>query len=141
MHRHSHVPMLLVMVFLMAELAVISGGCGSGKLEVSNASVLEEMQTNFGRDVAGVKVSGSASDVRIDVYTTYHADSDVTKAATGMAKIAAQSTSVLEKHPSVTIDAYVWPKGEEFYMTRASASYTEGKMTAPMDSYTNSVMN
>jgi hypothetical protein len=119
-------------------------GCGSGKLEVSDAAVLEEMQGAFGPEfgdpVTAVKVSGNSDNVRIDVYTNYYADRDVADPAVGMARIAAQSSSVLSKYPSTTIDAYVWPKGKEFYMTRATASYADGVIDAPMDNYMNDAL-
>lgn len=57
-----------------------------------------------------------------------------------MARIAAQSQAVLSKHPSATIEAYVWPQGREFYMTRATAVYDSGQLTEPMDVFVNDVL-
>lgn len=111
----------------------------SWAVEVSPA-VLQDMRVNFGADVTAVEVKGSPEAVRIDVYTNYYADPDVADIAGGMARIAAQSSSVLSKYPSTTIEAYVWPKGKEFYMTRVSASYTDGKLDAPMDIFVNDVL-
>jgi len=127
-------------VALAACSALLLGACGSGKVDVSDSTVLGEMQGNFGTDVTGVKVSGSSSDVRIDVYTIYHADRDVADAAGGMARMAAQSSAVLDKYPSATIEAYVWPAGKEFYMTRATAKYADGKLETPMDVFVNDVL-
>lgn len=105
-----------------------------------NAAVLEEMRINFGKDVTAVTVKESSGDVSIDVYTTYYPDSDVAGIAGGMSRIAAQSSEVLSKYPSTTITAYVWPSGKEFYMTRTTASYTDGKLDSPMDNYVNDAL-
>lgn len=103
-------------------------------------AVLKEMRINFGKDVTAVKVEGSPETVQIQVYTTYNADPDVAGIAKGMAMFAAQSSPVLWKYPSTTIEAYVWPKGKEFYMTRATASYTDGKLDSPIHTFVNDVL-
>jgi hypothetical protein len=112
----------------------------SGTVAVSSASVLAEMRVSFGTDVTAAEVKGSPQAVRIDVYTDYFPDSDVAQIASGMARIAAQSSSVVSKYPTTRIDAYVWPKAKDFYMTRTSASYTDGKLDAPMDNYLNAAL-
>ena len=105
-----------------------------------NAAVLEEMRINFGKDVTAVTVKESSGDVSIDVYTTYYPDADVAGIAGGMSRIAAQSSEVLSKYPSTTITAYVWPSGKDFFMTRTTASYTDGKLDSPMDNYVNDAL-
>ncbi len=105
-----------------------------------DAAVLQEMQINFGKDVTAVTVKESSGDVSIDVYTTYYPDSDVAGVAGGMSRIAAQSSSVLSKYPSTTITAYVWPSSKDFFMTRTTASYTDGKLDSPMDNYVNDAL-
>jgi len=132
--------LVAAVVAFTACFALLLGACGSGKVDVSDSTVLGEMQGNFGTDVTGVRVSGSSDDVRIDVYTTYNADRDVAEAAGGMARIAAQSSAVLNKYPSTTIEAYVWPASKEFYMTRATAKYADGKLEAPIDVFVNDVL-
>ena len=94
------------------------------------------MKAAFGADVTAVHVADSGS-VRIDVFTTYALDPDGAEAAGVVAREAARSSVVLAANPSTRIEAFVWPTGKEFYMTRASASYTDGKLDAPMDVFTN----
>lgn len=101
---------------------------------------VEELQGNFRSGVTRVKLSGHATNFRIDVHTDFYPDRDVADVALGMALIAVQSRAILDAYPSATIRAYVWPKSEEFYMTRASASYTDGELDAPIDSYVNAVI-
>jgi len=136
MSRYRRVSVIVVVALLL--LAGVASSCGG--LDVSSAAVLEELRVNFGTDVTAVEVGGSPGDVRIDVYTDYYPDSDMAAPARAMASIAAQSGAVIDKHPSTTITAYVWPKGKEFYVSRATATYQDGRMTAPMDIYVNSVL-
>lgn len=131
----THRTSVIVAVALLL-LAGVASSCGS--LDVSSAAVLEEMRAYFGADVTGAEVKGSPGDVRIDVYTAYYPDSDMAAPARNMAAIAAQLGAVTNKYPSTTITAYVWPKGKEFYVSRATATYEDGRMTAPMDIYVNS---
>jgi hypothetical protein len=107
-------------------------------LAIDETAVLAEMQGAFESNITRVQVSGRPSNIRVDVYTDFYPDRDVAEVARGMALIAAQSSAVLEAYPSTSIDAYVWPRGEGFYMTRASASYTDGVLDGPIESYTNS---
>ncbi|GEM_PF-5539472 len=109
-------------------------------LTIDESAVLAEMQGAFESNITRVKVSGRASRVRVDVYTDFYPDRDVAEVARGMALIAAQSSAVLRAYPSTSIDAYVWPRGEGFYMTRASAFYVNGALDAPIDSYVNDVI-
>jgi hypothetical protein len=127
----------IALVLVLAAALALSA-CGSAK--VSESALLSEMQANFGADVTSVKVSGSSGNVRLDVYTSYYADPDVAETARGMAAIAAQSQTVLDQYPSTTIEAYVWPSGKEFYMTRVTAVYEDGKLAAPMDVFVNDVL-
>jgi len=109
--------------------------------KIDEAAVLEEMRLYFGVDVSGIAVDDKgAGRVRIDVYTTYYPDRDAAGPASGMAKIAAQSSIVQDVYPVVEIEAYVWPRGREFYMTRAAAAWTNGHIDAPMNFYMNDVL-
>lgn len=113
----------------------------SVKPKISDLAVLEEMQVNFGKDVTAVAIDDNGKGfVRIDVYTNYFPDKDVAQTASGMAGIAAQIDSVISAYPSVSVSAYVWPKNKEFYITRASASYKDGKLEKPMDTFVNDVL-
>lgn len=101
---------------------------------ISEARFLKQMRVYWGKDISGVKVSGSSDDVRLDVYTVYYPDSDVRQRAEGIARIAATTDLVLDKYPTTMITAYVWPKGEnpDWYMTRARASFTDGTLDEPV---------
>jgi hypothetical protein len=79
--------------------------------------------------------------VAIDVYTDYYPDPDVAVPASGMARIAAQSATVLATYPSTTITAKVYSQGDtSFYITRATATYKDGTLSAPMDVFVNDVL-
>jgi hypothetical protein len=109
-------------------------------LEIDSGSVLADMQANFESAVTRVEISGHQGRVKVDVYTNFYPDRDVADVSRGMALIAVQSSTIRDAYPSAAIDAYVWPKSEAFYMARASASYTNGVLDAPFDSYVNSVL-
>jgi len=109
-------------------------------LAIDESAVLAEMQGNFEAGVTRVAVSGRASRIRVDVYTNFYPDRDVAEVARGMALIAAQSGAILDAYPSASVDAYVWPRGEAFYVTRASASYTNGTLSAPIEPWVSDVI-
>lgn len=106
---------------------------------ISESALLKELRLTWGKDITRVEVSGTPDDVRLDVYTTYYPDSDVWQRAQGIAGIAAMTDLVLDKYPTTTITAYVWPKGDDpdWYMTRAIASYTDGQLDEPISKWVN----
>jgi hypothetical protein len=40
----------------------------------------------------------------------------------------------------VKVSGYVWPATKEFYITRATASWTDGHIDEPMNVYVNDVL-
>ena len=105
-----------------------------GRTDIANS------QANFESSVTRVEISGHPGRVRVDVYTNFYPDRDVADVSRGMALIGVQSSTILDAYPSATIDAYVWPQNEEFYISRATASYTNGAINGRIDSYVNSVI-
>lgn len=131
----------IVAVFVATCVAILGGDEPEGSpLVIDEGAVLAEMQGSFEAGITRVAVSGRASRIRVDVYTNFYPDRDVADVARGMALIAAQCGEILDAYPSTSIDAYVWPQGEEFYIARASASYVDGALSAPIDSYVNSII-
>lgn len=131
----------IVAVFAATCVAILGGEESEGPpLAIDESAVLAEMQGNFETGITRVAVSGRASRIRVDIYTNFYPDRDAADVARGMALIAAQSGAILDSYPSTSVDAYVWPRGEEFFMTRASASYSDGSLKGPIDSYVNDVV-
>lgn len=128
-------------LFLATCVAILGGDAPEDPpLAIDERAVLEEMRGHFESGIARVQVAGRATSIRIDVFTDLYPDRDVAEIAQGIALIAAQSNTLLQAYPTTTIESRVWPRNEEFYMTRASASYTNGTLDGPIDSYTNSVL-
>ena len=108
---------------------------------VVQAAVLEYLQAHFPGDVTAVDLKQEAGPrIIVNVYTTYYPDPDVRDAAAGIARVAAQAQPILDEYPSVEVVAFVWPEDKAFYITRASASYVDGKLDGPVDFFENEVL-
>jgi hypothetical protein len=108
---------------------------------MTDAAVLEYMQLNFPDSITAAEIDDDGTgSVRVDIHTDYYPDSDARDPASGIARIAAQLQDVVEAYDEVVIETYVWPQGDEFYMTRATAHYQNGRLVEPMDVYVNSVL-
>lgn len=128
-------------LFAATCVAILSGDAPQHPpLAIDESAVLAEMQGTFESHISRVEVSGSPSSIRVDVYTDFYPDRDVAQPARGMALIAAQAGAILDVYPSASVDAHVWPRGKEFYITRASASYTNGTLNAPIESWVSDVI-
>lgn len=103
------------------------------KPKVSEAAVLEELQVNFNSDVTSVKVNDNGKgDVRIDVYTSFLPDKQVSQYAQGLAFIAADGLYAVNKlcPNECTVNSFVWPKNREFFLTHATATFDNGTLVS-----------
>lgn len=143
---------LLIALLVLIVLGSCCKTCGGGddreksgstrtQSSVSQAAVLEYLQAHFPGDVVAVELEQEAGPkLTVNVYTTYYPDPDIRDAAGGIARVAAQAQPILDEYSSVEVVALVWPEDKSFYITRASASYTNGKLDAPMDFFENDVL-
>lgn len=131
----------ICVLFAATCVAVLdSGQADREPLSIDQDAVLAEMKGAFESGITRVEVSGSSNSIRVDVHTNLSPNQDIADVALGMSLIAVQSNEIVTTYPSSSITAYVWPHWEEFYLTRASASYTGGKLNGAINSYTNSAL-